>query len=909
MWDNPWTIHGKFAEVARTRPDAVALQMRQEEGYVEYRYHQIHRMAEALARSLVGHGIAKGDRIGLMAESRPEWGIAYLGIVGSGAIAVPLDTQLTDGEVANLLRHAEVKFVLSSGKQVPRLRPICAGLSPAPRLASLDAEGAREGVLAFADLAADRPRAAEGLPEVGPEDVASILYTSGTTGTPKGVMLSHRNLVSNGASIWEHGLCRPSDNILALLPLHHAYAFQANFLVPLYCGARVTYLASLKGPDILRCMQETGVTVLVGVPQLFAMLHRAILDEAKRQPFPIRSLFSAMLRASRAIGRATGWNAGRPLFGKIHRRFGGRLRLLVSGGARLDPAIAADFEGLGFPVREGYGLTETSPVATFNPMDRPKLGTVGKPIPGVEVRIVGPNARGEGEIAVRGENVMLGYYRDPEATRDAIRDGWLNTGDLGFLDAEGYLTITGRAKEVIVLSSGKNVYPEEVEAQYGRSPFIKEVCVLGVAEPGSHGATERLHALVLPDHAYFRSRGMANFYEMIRWDMENLSRDLPGYKRPTGLTILKEPLPRTRLGKIQRHLVAEGFLAGERPPSAEEGRPPSAEDATLLRDPVAQEVLTHLRAVGKKKGAIGLDDDLELDLGLDSLGRVELLVALEEGLGIALPDAVGSEIFTVRDATQAAIRYARAPAAEAGVPRTRSWKALLMADPPPEMRALLVEGNSRTSRAVSRLTHALSLALFRGGCRLEVRGLEHLPPRGPYIITPNHASYYDSFIVAGALPFRTVLDLFYVGFQAFFAHPIMARIGVALRVITIDLDANLFKALQAAAYVLRQGRALCIFPEGERSIDGEVKRFRKGVAILAKELEVPLIPACIEGSFRAWPRGQRWPGLHKLRIAFGPPVFAKELARESAQADEPYDAIAEGLRQRVLALRSSPSPR
>ncbi|MBI4734458.1 MAG: AMP-binding protein, partial [candidate division NC10 bacterium] len=725
------SLFSAFEAVAARQPDRLALQIKETTGYRRLTYGVVARQARTLAAALGRAGAMPGDRVALVSESRPEWTVAYFAVTAAGATAVPLDVQLSDAEVANVLRHAGCRMAIASGKQAPRLLGVDAGGAAPLRLVDLDAEASGDRVLAFRAILREAGSSAPpSLPSVQDDALASILYTSGTTGTPKGVMLSHSNFLANARSILDFGLVNAEDNLLALLPLHHAFPFMVQ-LILLYSGAHLTFLASLKAPDLLACMQETGVTLLVGVPQLFYMLHKGIFDEIGRRPLPLRFLMRWLLRLSGAL-RPLGINLGRVVFAPVHRKFGGHIRFMASGGARLDPVIARDFLALGFTMTEGYGLTETAPVVCFNPLDRVRPGSVGVPLPGVEVKIVNPDAEGVGEIAIRGPNVMQGYYQNSAATAEVMRDGWFLSGDLGVLSADGYLTITGRAKEVIVLSSGKNIYPEEVEEQYLKSPYIEELCLIPQASDRAGAAVEGLLALVLPDLDYFRAQGMTNVLETIRWDMENVGRDLPPYKRPTGLVIVKEGFPRTRLGKIQRHLVQQQFQAERAKEAGPAEAPPPETEATLVEDEAGRRVLEYLREATQKP-AVRLDDNLELDLGMDSLARVEMLVALEGMFDVKIPDEAAAECFTVREVIERLQTLRGVPASPGAAARRRGWGEILTGPPPAEVQAM-VEGSSRASSViVTAISRGMCAALFKSVYRLRVEGLQHVPPQGPLI--------------------------------------------------------------------------------------------------------------------------------------------------------------------------------
>ncbi len=890
----------RFEETARRQPDRLALQIKEGTGYRRLTFGDVAEQARAVAAALTRAGLTPGDRVALLSENRPEWAAAYFGLMAAGGTAVPLDVQLSDLEVANVLQHAGCRMAIASGKQAARLLAATAQRRPLARVLDLDAAMDGERLLSFRAALTSPDRPAPSLPRIEGCALASILYTSGTTGTPKGVMLSHENFLANTESVMKFQLINPEDNLLSVLPLHHAFAFTVQ-LILLFTGARITFPTSLKGPDLLACMQETGITALVAVPQLFYLLHKGIFDQIDRRPFPVRAALRLLLRVSGAL-RPAGVNLGRLAFSQIHRRFGGRIRIMASGGARLDPAISRDFQALGFTLTEGYGLTETAPVVAFNPLRRILPGSVGVPLPGVEVRIDHPDAEGVGEIAIRGPNVMQGYYQLPEATAAVMRDGWFLSGDLGCLTADGYLVITGRAKEVIVLSSGKNIYPEEIEEQYLKSAYIKEICLVPQTGDRIGAEVEGLLALVLPNLDTFRAQGMTNVFETIRWDMENVGKSLPAYKRPTGLRIVKEGFPRTRLGKIQRHLVLQQLREeqrSQRMPVAT--RCETDADLAAADDEVASQVLAYLKQSAKRP-SVRLDDNLELDLGLDSLARVEMLAALEAMFDVKVPDEAAAELFTVAEVIER-MRALTGTGVPSGVPpRRRGWSGML-AEAPPEV-VQMVEASSRASaNLITAGSRGLCAAVFRTLYRLRVAGREHIPPTGPLILVANHASYFDAFIMAAAVPRRTAQQLFYLGFEWFFRHPVLAWWGRGVRVIPVDMDTHLVRALQASARILRDGKILCVFPEGERSHDGSVRPFLKGTGILVRELRVPVLPAHISGSFEAWPRGRSVPHLHPLRVRFGPVVTAAELLEgDGPRGGDDAETVVMRLRERVIAL-------
>ncbi len=893
----PQVIHEAFAEVARANPDAVAMQIQAEEGYRRLTYREVLRQVEHVAAALTKQGVKEGTRAAIVAENRPEWAIAYLGVLAAGGTAVPLDVQSSPEALASAVRESESRLVFVSA----RTAPLLGTLGRDVRRVHLDDGGEPDDDRLSTWLTTASSSRPEQNPAT-PASVASLLYTSGTTKKPKGVLLTHANFMANATALMETGLAGPDDNFLVILPLHHAYPFMIAFLVPLLLGARITFLSSLKGPDLIACLRDTRITMFVGVPQVFAMIRRAILDELGRRPAPLRHLARALMALSGKLRELTGWNMGRLVFAQVHRRFGRSLRLLCSGGAKLDRQVGRDLMSLGFTIREGYGLTETAPVVSFNPLHGPKLGSVGLPLSNVQVRIVDPDSAGTGEIAVRGPNVMHGYDKDPASASEAIRDGWFHTGDLGYLDRDGFLFVTGRLKELIVTAGGKNIFPEELEAAYERSPAIAEVCVLPMARAGED--EEHLHAVVVPDFDHLKHHRVQNVNMMLRDEIRKIALTLPPYMRIMGVTIFKDPLPRTRLGKIQRHLVQHQLQRITGQPA--DRATPSPEDRAWLEDTTGRKVAEALRTVLPPETTLHPGDHLELDLGLDSLKRVEMIVALERRFG-PLPEALVGDAATVRDLVDRLRDLAEHhPPAEAP---SHSWGEILKTDPPRGVREQILAEPGRFDRVAGALGFKLLGVIFRTGFKLDVQGETQLPVEGPCLLASNHLSFMDPFLILAAVPRSLRTRLYALGWQAYFQSGFRAWIGRVGHVIPVASDVPMTTALRTSAAVIRAGKSLLIFPEGQRSLDGRLMPFKKGIGILACELGVPVVPMFISGSFEAWPPDAARPRLHPISLRFGSSITITR-AMTSAWTDagrDPHEAAATLIREHIVALGKASS--
>jgi long-chain acyl-CoA synthetase len=907
------TFYARFRECAERWPENFALEIQRRDRVESYTYAEVRRMAESIGRWLVENGFQPGARIAILADNHPRWVAAYLGIVAAGCTAVPLDTALHADQIATLLNDSGSSLLFCDVKHIPLAREAIASLPIGLALtnpAELNDPSSKARWVAELDgIFAAGPGSFSPVP-VAPESLASLLYTSGTTADPKGVMLTHANLMGEISAVF--GLLRigPEDAVLGVLPLFHVLSQMGNLLLPLVKGARVVYLETLNTAELLRALQERGITAFAVVPQFFYLIHERIFKEVAKRG----RLAQLMLRAIMAMtgcARRFGWNTGKIFFRSIHRTLGSRMRYLVTGGSRFDPHINGDFHALGIDILQAYGLTETAGGAFATPPNDNVIGSVGPPLPGVEGKIIDPQPQEEGggpvgEIAIRGPIVMKGYWNRPDATAAILKDGWLSTGDLGYFDARGNLFITGRRKEVIVLSNGKNIYPEEIEAHYLKSPYIKEICVMGLeGRPGDPGA-DRLHAVVVPNFELLKQRRIVHAKEVLRFDIESLSAQLPSTKRVGSYEIWRDDLPRTTTRKLKRFQIEKNVRTNQaRKPMADSEiaseRPLSAEDAAWLEQSEVQGALRIVRQAAKTAPEVILPSaNLELDLGLDSMQRVELLVALEEELGSDVEEARLGEIYTVREL----VDLVRSNTAVGGKTITSSrsqfagWKTVLQEEPTDQEVLNLARPRPLAEHfayGCSRLVQLFAYDRFQ----LRVRGLEKLPPRGPYIISSNHQSFLDAVILGSILPWPVFRELFSVGTSEIFGSGFMRMLARWLRVIVVDPDANLIPAMRAGAFGLRHGRILILYPEGERSIDGKPKVFKKGAAILSIHLQAPIVPAAIEGFYDAWPRGKPFPKLARLKMKFGDPIYP---LTESAASEPAYEKLTAQLRARVVEM-------
>jgi long-chain acyl-CoA synthetase len=537
--------------------------------YENWTFRQVDEWVVCLTGAILELGLEPGDRVAILSENRPEWGIAYFACVCAGAVAVPLDRGLTPLEIETLLSHSAARYVVAPAGFTPTLLDVIRRVGTVEKILSMEPTDAGPPVVSPQALRARGERSGRSFREVrvAPSDPASIVYTSGTTGNPKGVVITHGNLASQMEALGRVHPLAGDDRFLSVLPMNHLYEFSGGFLGPWVFGASIVYPGSLSPARITESFRDCQVTRIIGVPVLFTLLHDEVAARVTALPSMKKFLFFRSLSFSRAARTLLGVNPGRLLFRPIHRAFGGHLREIICGGAALDPDIAERIVDGGFSVSIGYGLSEASPVVTIGDVAAMPRGSVGKTLPGIEVRLNQPDASGAGELCVRGPNVMAGYYKDPGRTAEVLRDGWLYTGDLARTDEAGHVFIAGRIKDMIVTPGAKKVFPEDLEYFYGRHDLVKEICVVGLDRPDGLG--EEPVALVVPREPAPRTAGSRSAVETrIRDQFGELSARIPGYKRVRKMIFRSRGLPKTPSLKVRRFKVKEMLL------SSRELRPP-----------------------------------------------------------------------------------------------------------------------------------------------------------------------------------------------------------------------------------------------------------------------------------------------------------------------------------------------
>ena len=821
-------------------------------------------LVRGAAAALREAGIGTGDTVAIWAPNSAEWVAAGLACHLLGVILAPLDAMVSGEEAAEQARESEARAIWVNEAQAPAI--------------------GTEIPAIFLDRI--EPSAAE-LPEIGySADMPIALFrTSGTTGKPKMFHLTLQNIGWNVRTVALSGEVSSRDRVFQPLPMHHVFPWITATLTCLTLGATLVLPESTSGPHIAEAMKLARPTIVIGVPRLYEALLagiRARLRSAGRWGL---AAYEALLWLSMRLRRATGGRFGPVLLAPIRRRAAPDLRMLISGGAHLPASVEEELEALGWDVRSGYGLAETSASITV-PLGGKRLGSAGRAVEGCDIRIDQPDAEGIGEILLKGPVVFSGYLNNPEANATAFaEDGYFRSGDLGRLDEDGFLYVTGRAKELIVLSGGDNLFPEDVEQHYLVHPEIAEV---GVME--RDGA---LVAVVVPDMAEIAKHDVLNPEKAVKIALATTAKEMPSTWRLTGFVLSHEPLPRTRLLKLRRFLlpgIYDELMAGH--VAAPVTAPGPEDEAWLAAAPRAR--LWRLLAEQYPDRPLSLDGYISYDLGLDSFSWMNLSLAIEQATGVRLGAAEIGEIKTTRDLlTLVSERFGER--AEA-----RPDQAAVIA----QEAELWLRPRTPRERLLGGLLFWLNAAGMRVVFGLRVEGREHFEGLAdrPFLICPNHSSNLDVFAVTAAVPPGLRRKLSWSGSRArAFTNRMRRALARLFGVFPID-EADPLVATGMAIEALRLGRAVVWFPEGWLTPDGRLLPFQEGVGHIIERSGALVVPAVIEGSFEAWPRDRRFARPHPVRVCFGAPIPAEALAEGLPDSGDRARAIAARLRERLVAL-------
>jgi long-chain acyl-CoA synthetase len=873
-----------FETTTKRHATRVAMRIERDGRKEQYTYADLRELATRAAGFFANHEIKSGDRVMLFSHNAPEWGMTYFGVLRAGATCIPVDPESTTDEVVNFARAGEASGIVISARLKDERSNLSAKLNTAGlghiRLWTF------EEVFEMPDQQTEEQRVALLPQRVTAQSVASLIFTSGTTGRPKGVMLSHRNLTSMVSMLSSVFDMDTSDGVLSVLPLHHTFEFSTGFLTPLSRGAQITYLPELTSEHLARAIKNGHVTGMVGVPALWELLHRRIKTRLHDRGRMVGETADLLIRFNAWLRDKTPLNFGQLLFYPIHEGMGGRIRYFISGGSALNDKVQRDFQGLGFTILEGYGLTEASPVLTVTrPENRMLAGTVGKSLPGVEVRISEADASGVGEVIARGPNVMVGYFGNEEATKEALVDRWLYTGDLGRIDDEGNLYLVGRSKDIIVDTNGKNVYPDEVEEVYQDSPYIKELSVIGLPD----GIGEKVACIVVPDEEYDIALSRAEVRQKIEEHFREVSATLPYYKRVKLLQFTEDELPRTATRKVKRRDVLELMQKIQEGTRAvtETGPEELTGDAAWLMDIVAS-------VSNRSLNEVSINSRLP-DLGFDSLMFVELATAIENAGGALTAPERLNEVQDVRELLRVVNRQ--------GTQSAKREASRLRLDPEKEQEIHIPEFLRKVG---NQGVDFMQRALYERLLRTKYEGRTNIPYHTNFIVAANHSSHLDMGLVKMALD-DAGQDLVALAAADYFFDTKYKRAYMEnfTNLVPMERSGSLRQSLRHARSFLDRGYNALIFPEGTRSMSGTMTDFKPVIGYLALASRVGILPIYLHGTYAAFPKGSTILKSRDVGARIGrflSPEELEEMTRGLPRA-EAYRLIAARVRHDIVNLR------
>ncbi|MBA2503577.1 MAG: AMP-binding protein [Pyrinomonadaceae bacterium] len=881
-----------FDTTTKRHATRVAMRIERDGGKEQYTYANLQELAARAGGFLASAGVAAGDRVMLFSNNAPEWGMSYFGVLKAGATCVPTDPQSTTDEVVNFAGASRARGIILSEEMRDKHEEL---------RDKLDAAGFAETslwtfeeVFRLAEVEVENERLALLPKRAGAQSVASLIFTSGTTGQPKGVMLSHRNMthmVSMLSSVFE---MTTRDGVLSVLPLHHTFEFSTGFLTPLSRGAQITYLPELTSEELARAISNGYVTGMVGVPAVWEALHRRIKNRLHERKWIGRASDLA-IRANSWLRDRTPLNVGQLIFYPIHEGMGGRIRYFISGGSALSEKVKSDLHGLGFTILEGFGLTEASPVITVSrPQNHLLTGSVGKPLPGVEVRIADANQNGIGEVVARGANIMAGYFENETATRQVIRDRWLHTGDLGRLDTEGNLYLVGRSKEIIVDTNGKNVYPDEIEEMYEHSPFIKELSVVGL--PDAEGG-ERVACMVVPDYGHDISLSRSEVRRRVEEYFHDVSSALPFFKRVKTLHFSDRDLPRTATRKAKRKEIAHALIKLE-----QTSRAATAQRSTKAHSTKRNEAAWLLEIVAgvSNKPLAEINPDTRLnDLGFDSLMYVELASAIEAAGGVLRSPDTLTEVRDLRELASAVLRQ----------PSTSEARAAEHARIEVERREdedIYIPSFVRS--VGNKGLDVLQRAFYEKLLHTRYEGRSHIPVYTNFIVAANHTSHLDMGLVKMALG-ETGRDMVALAAADYFFDNKFKRAYMDnfTNLVPMERSGSLRQSLRHARSFLDQGYNALLFPEGTRSLTGEITEFKPVIGYLALAARVGILPVYVYGTYEALPKGSNMLKSREIGARIGRFLTVEELEEmtKGMPKSEAYRLIAALVRHEIVNMRDN----
>ncbi len=835
------------------------MHIKRDNAYRTWTYADFHRDINKCVSAIKKTGLQSEGKCIVIGENTPEWVIAWHSGFISGGITVPVDPNLPAREIREIVFQTKPSIVFCSKPFVTLFSELSSEFNFQTIIVVLSQsyEGPKQTFSSFC-AAGDEWDNAFDL-KCSPEKIAVVIFTSGTTGKAKGVMLCQRNFTAISLFAIPRMKVGAGDTMLAVLPLHHVFGACACLCGALGGGLDIVLIPSIKGSLILDGLREKHVSMFPAVPKMLSLFYNSIQQNIKAKGPLVRSLFALLTFISIVAGPIFGQKFRKKLFGAVHKNFGGKLDIIISGGAAIQKKYFNGFLRMGFNIVEGYGLSETFGSITLCPLGTPKLGSVGIPLAENEVMLANADIHGIGEVCFRGATVFPGYFNNPALTQKTFdTEGWFHTGDLGKIDKDGFIFLVGRIKDLIVLDSGKNVYPDELEEFYSASESIEEIGVFSA----KMNEKEIAAALIVPSQEIRKNYSIPEAHEIIRNEILRLGRDLPSYKKITDFAVVYDQLPQTTTKKLKKHELREIYYSVKEDieKAAKNKNAVSVVDQGIMGTAeyrfIASEVASHSKK--SLQAQILPHYLLEIDLGLDSLKQLDLICAIEKKFHIVVPEDLLSRIATVGDAYLIVMELLATPSAtnkndSFGTIRQRILNGSAPHYPP---RKATVIG-----KAIPQLVHAASSAFWN----VSVTGNRELSADKPLVFCANRQGPLDVLWVLYSLPPAIRNKTFLIG-----TDEIVSQSQKSLfsnNIIPVKTSSDVVSILRLSISLLKDGNNLLVFPEATSTVTGELRKFKAGIGLLMLEINATIVPIRIQDAMDVWPKGGFPNVLRRKKIA------------------------------------------
>lgn len=803
----------------------------------EFTYEMLFSKCEIYFNELKACGVEKGDRVVIVADNSPEWNIAYLAIMKMKCTAVLIDASLTKEDILSLIYKSDARCVFTCDKIIDKLKGI-----PSINIPFLDImDNGKPFRESIKTISKELPKTID-----GDEEVALIIYSSGTTKLPSGIMHTHSSMIETIKITSKENNLTCNERILSILPNSHIYGVVTALLGSMMLGASLHYIESINSEALLNAFKNFKPTVFPCVPKIYELFEKQIVKKINSKQFT-KCMFKMFFPICNVVRKHTNINLGKIIFKSIHKGFGGDLRLMTCAGAPLDESVAQFYYGTGFNMLITYGLTETNIPVIGNRGKKLMMDSCGKPYPNINIKLANKDENGAGEIYVKSPYVMKGYFRDEEANKQAFDGEWFKTGDIAVFDSNENIKIVGRSKENIVLATGKKVTPDDIESKYGRIAGVKEFVIAGV--PVHNTDYDEVHAFIVKE-------GLSVSSEDILKEIQNKGSELSLYMKIAKVHFLDE-IPKTSLQKPKRYLLKKYALEDIKHIEINE------KEETVNKN-IEDELVDIIVKVGNlDRAVVSKDSKIFMELGIDSLGAIELSVQVQEKWGVVI-DNILNENTTINEI----VSFIKAPNKE----KVSLSKVYINRKK---------DFHYKVFRFHCRLAHILY--------KINVKNHHNIPSDSGYIICSNHVSNIDYLWLAINFKREQFLKFSCMAKKELFNNSFLSKLLIdTCGMLPVERGGINSEVIKCCKKQLDDKWGLLIHPEGTRSSNGKLGELKKGAATIAKESNVPIIPAYIKGAYEVYPKGNKIPKLfnwkklkrYNIEVIYGEPIYPNSLSAE-----------------------------